>query len=1502
MTRSSDDVFPVTRPVRPELAPPRPAARRTRRGMRLLLALLVVAGAAYASLPWWLPTDLIRSRIAAELRRATGCDAEVGRCTAGWRDGVVLGDISILDPVHRVMPLVSIREVRADFSPIRLLCGLGLSTLEVIAPIVRADIDATGRLGLVRLKLGGGDPPPLRDIIIRDARVDVTDARSGEQTHLDLADVRLGLDRSTGRLDVRIAGDLIREIRTEVGARQRSSTAFGSEAALILPTLSADGKAATDLSGEGRLHWNDIDLSSLPIQMLPGMTIARLAGRCGGEIRASIGPQLDQSLAVSLRLANVSFAGGRSEAIRFDEATIEAAGRWRPAYDLLELKNWDIRMPGIEAHGRAVDAGRDPDSNSKGDPVMIWSLRGEQAVRAAFAGRIDAPRLAQAVKSEWLAASRGALRFDGRIDVGREKTVWSARFSGEGLETPPHAPISLSSSERVELSIRGVEDTAGDYIVVEELAATLGESRVRGSVGLPLNRSTSDDPQAWLTTWFEKGWIDLAVECDDLSRARDRFASLRNSPTPFEIEGVGRAAVWLGATPRGRVARFSAGLSPTARLIVPGLIEKPVGVPLQVDFASRYGDDPGTLVDLRLTASAGPGRIESLPDANSYFRFAVRRESVGEVPGNPDAVEPNSAFSIDIASAIGLKVADVQHWCALLPALRSALQSPSQPNRPFVSGDLSASLVANLRHRAAAGTVWPELYRVSAAVNGDRLAIDTGPGFEKPGNEPARADLQYWFDRSRARSPHRVRAKISVDGGGLDLRVGLGGGAAEFDATLDATDVVRLARHADWFERLVASQGLTGAASGRIRYAESPEGGERTIALDLSQLGIAGSQDGRQPNSTMASGLSKRPGVPCRLDASFRLARSDPSIKPADSNALRWDVVRLNAVLAASELKTPRGSVLFDQRFESRVLQALADGRPESLLSPDAGWRARLSANAMLVADDNFRSFTLARNQSPDAFTFDGRCRATIDIDATPRVLRLSGRTDAAGLGIGLNGSIAKRSGSPASLAWDLELHAADRRAGAEPLTRLVARDLSLELAGGRLSVRGEAALNMRTFADSTIPNRVRSANIDATFGCSDLSTLAHDARHLLPGGWRLEHVAGGAAGNLSITFDGSAWRLKPSDFVGRNFVADIRPPGATTATPVRLDGRVAFDQESARTDGIDVAIGQTRVRIAGDVRDFRDGVKGEVILSGANLDAIEIRKWPAGSPSDDPASQQRAMLEYLRKCDVRLTAHFVHALFDGFTADTTFPVDELSVDAFVNASRVDASFACAANDGWVRGSWKLPLDVSDPFFDLEYEARDLTAEKNTRPLVEAFFPGLAVRGRVTLVDQSHQRLIAPSGAANYPTGTGEMVLTDGTTVGRAAPLWVTKVFPGLNLASFEFTEMINRFEKLSDGTHNNHMTFYGSYYHLYVDGYSKANGEIRYEVGVDLLARVSPDLSRIGQGRVALFIKTGKIRNGVLEDEVVSYLTPVQVTEKILSNNVLTVAYYAVKKQVTGL
>src|SRR5262249_5767332 len=157
------------------------------------------------------------------------------------------------------------------------------------------------------------------------------------------------------------------------------------------------------------------------------------------------------------------------------------------------------------------------------------------------------------------------------------------------------------------------------------------------------------------------------------------------------------------------------------------------------------------------------------------------------------------------------------------------------------------------------------------------------------------------------------------------------------------------------------------------------------------------------------------------------------------------------------------------------------------------------------------------------------------------------------------------------------------------------------------------------------------------------------------------------------------------------------------------------------------------------------------------------------------------------------------------------------------------------------------------------------------------------------------QRLFDVPGVLNADVGEGTMILETGSVVGRAAPKAVTAIFPGLNLARFDFTRMVNEFHKQPDGRHDNNMLFYGPFYNMYVDGCTHADGRIRYEAGIDLFAGLAPSISQNKKGRIALFIKTGRRGpDGQLVDETVSYLRPDQVLAKILSDNPLTQAYYA--------
>lgn len=127
------------------------------------------------------------------------------------------------------------------------------------------------------------------------------------------------------------------------------------------------------------------------------------------------------------------------------------------------------------------------------------------------------------------------------------------------------------------------------------------------------------------------------------------------------------------------------------------------------------------------------------------------------------------------------------------------------------------------------------------------------------------------------------------------------------------------------------------------------------------------------------------------------------------------------------------------------------------------------------------------------------------------------------------------------------------------------------------------------------------------------------------------------------------------------------------------------------------------------------------------------------------------------------------------------------------------------------------------------------------------------------------------------------------------------RIFPGLNLARFDFTYMHSWFTKEANGRINHQMIYHGRYYNIYMSGYSEPTG-IRYEVGIDFLADFNSKYwADSGQGRIPLFVKTGRILpNGSLVDEEVNYLPPQRILDVLLvKNNPVITAYHAVRKRV---
>ena len=88
-------------------------------GLTVLLAL-----AAYALLPFWLPTGVIRDKIAQQLQNRLGRKVSIGSLTVGWSGGTVISDVRVLRR-REFSPgvLIRIGRIRCPLEPFSILRG-----------------------------------------------------------------------------------------------------------------------------------------------------------------------------------------------------------------------------------------------------------------------------------------------------------------------------------------------------------------------------------------------------------------------------------------------------------------------------------------------------------------------------------------------------------------------------------------------------------------------------------------------------------------------------------------------------------------------------------------------------------------------------------------------------------------------------------------------------------------------------------------------------------------------------------------------------------------------------------------------------------------------------------------------------------------------------------------------------------------------------------------------------------------------------------------------------------------------------------------------------------------------------------------------------------------------------------------------------------------------------------------------------------------------------------
>jgi len=412
----------------------------------------------------------------------------------------------------------------------------------------------------------------------------------------------------------------------------------------------------------------------------------------------------------------------------------------------------------------------------------------------------------------------------------------------------------------------------------------------------------------------------------------------------------------------------------------------------------------------------------------------------------------------------------------------------------------------------------------------------------------------------------------------------------------------------------------------------------------------------------------------------------------------------------------------------------------------------------------------------------------------------------------------------------------------------------------------------------------------------------------------------GGADGALSYVSLhseslGGVWRGKDVSISGDLHIQDIT-----------RDAKGEWMANALRTRNLEMRAGKNHAWLLADLKDLKRAPRGSFTVLGRYMDSRDLRQWiagpkpetrpagPAKKPADsvDPRRRVRSMiasaLPSIRASEVQGSIQAEHLrLWDG-NVSQYYDLRDMKVSIVLNRGLMETNYACGLNAGSVRGGVSVDFREDPPadkpvFVRVWQDIRDVVARENIQPQLALFFPGNTVYGKfnrrqdvkMPLVDLAAS-MIDPE-IVVHPVGTAKTITVDGMTQGRAAPKFVTALFPGLNMTSYRYLKMTAFSDLQADGGAYSDMIFSGRMYDMYIEGVTDSKKIGRYEIGLILLG--TPQTAEWNhiwrQGRLPILKFQARIEGGKMHDVSVSYPWPNESLGVIfVKNNILYRAYLA--------
>ncbi len=1411
---------------------------------------------AYVTLPFWVPTGLLKGYLTRQMSEQMGVDVQIADVSLSWSEGVVLRQLRIASPSgFSYEHAVIVETIRADLSPVDFLLHKRIAWMEVDSPRVFVQVDSEGNTNLA----------PLRSL-----RFDA----DAQRISVRGAELALRLPHHDRMLQVRVSDAEYVAGRMQKLGRVTVSAVLDQQdrpapVSLRVATGTDHDPAAADLL----FNFANIDMEQLYLPKVFGLPLKRLAGLCRGSLnlRMNRRGEVDRfGCNLVIRDLDVLTAAGTQLPV-IEEAGFRMTATYDPLTRHLDILSGSIRLPGVDLTG----SGSLFTDVREGGWQAIRSLNLEGELRPS---RLVALLTGQTQLSRQLEVT-GPLGVKISVSCNEKNVAFFAEAQGISAAIRQGARVIKPSGRKLSMDLKANLDLRNWQLVVDSDATHLHLGGNTFSVGGSVSNMRrliellEQVPQELSCKLIRQ--IAGLLNCHGSWQIRE-LESLRGLPGPFTdlLETAELGGQIDGKWSIGELSETHVGLSALipseAQLTVGGMFVKNTLSPLRLELTGKLHKTNPAIEDLTVDLTSGEGRISV---AAGTLHFTDNR------PAKIPSMRGECTFSVHRIESI----------LEQFPNFESHLNTR-----------ISGNLEGQCRLETTEDTITLDL---EAAL--EEVSVECGRYFRKPSGGDGRLTAKFEID-SGAALGNRHRMQLNATLGEAELSVAgvfsedlPPDGTARFTASAKIHDGRWLADSIPLLEERLGDVSIKGPIECDV--TGSWDGRKLTGQFNCNADGLAFAWGGQNPRV-------KDSGVPLRLSL-------DAIVETTEELQKKVEVRSREVLFGETHLRFAGWGVL-----ETESGDAVSNlARPCNVKRFEGDFKASVKVDDNLLKLVPELTDPVRRGGLSGMLTVRGRIRG----DAKDSVGLI--HVDAADFSVAHAGPFVKPKGTPTEI--ELELTAPT------DLTRLRVNHARVQM--GDVTLLGDADVHLEQGGGGW-SKRLGRTDAHISLWTGDTERLWNLVPRLKP-----YQLRGEAFLECQLAYEpGNAVRIPSMSLKTKGLTGNYREKD------ILLRGEVGFHDLELRpgelplvgrfiTEGLELRAGENHCWVIADLADLPAAATGTFHFLGTSLDDKDLREWiwptdasaPTSRPQTSPSPGSQALIrltdqetESLRTEAERiidsLKLYLASAKIDGRgsvdrltsydpSVERTYEVQGLEVAVSVNDGHVTLGYAGSLNGGTIRNTYEVRLSDTESTVAYETSMRDVIATESIQPQLGKYFPGNTFSGLFNRVEKSSvplRDLVGNSLDHRYqlfPVGTAKTISTDGVVEGRAAPRFVTHIFPGLNLTKYRYNKMTSFATFRPDGIAENDMVFSGKTYDIYIEGTTDTENIGRYQMGLILLGRPqSAEWNHLyRQGRIPILKIKGRIEGGKIHDEVVSYPWPNETLGVIfVKNNIFYRAWLARK------